>query len=106
MGGVQDKTVSLFKTNSTKNDCKSAHVKNVYDDGKKPRNLKLKALSEHWIIRNTKILFEQETDYYRLVRVVIFIATIILNKKVMVIEIKDYQSNNALMKLNQAWKLS
>lgn len=47
MGGVQDKTMSLFKTNSTKNDCKSAHVKNVHDDGKKPRNLKLKALSEH-----------------------------------------------------------
>ena len=93
MGGVKDQIMYLFKTNSTKQYSKPKHAKNVYGIGKKLRKLKIKKQSEDniiknirnlfWlkkgneaikdkIVRDIKTLFEQEEDYYKLVRVAIF----------------------------------
>ena len=58
------------------------------------RNQKKKAIKDR-INRDIKILFEQEEDYYKSVRVG---TTIKLNMKVMVIEIKPYQMKNILKK--------
>ena len=53
-----------------------------------------------------KNLFGQEKDYYKPVRVVTFIAAIMLNMKAMMIETKSYKSRNTFMKPDHAWKTS
>ena len=63
----------------------------MYESRKKPKK---KAIKDR-INRDIKILFEQEEDYYKSVRVG---TTIKLNMKVMVIEIKPYQMKNVLKK--------
>ena len=55
------------------------------------------------IIRDIKNLFEQEEDYNKPVREVIFTEKVISNVKLMVIKIKPYQSKNTLMKLNHTF---
>ena len=83
MDNVKDKIMSLFKTNLTKDYSKPTRVKNVYGGIKIPRKLKIKKQSEdnvitdvrklileketikERIIRDIKILLEQEEDYYK-----------------------------------------
>ena len=72
----------------------------------KKSKIKIKQLQDHMIKgiedrinEDIKNLFEQEEGYYKSARV-IFIATVLLNMKIMVIKIKPYQSKNTLMKLN------
>ena len=87
MDNVKDKIMSLFKTNLTKDYSKPTRVKNVYGGIKIPRKLKIKKQSEdnvitdvrklileketikERIIRDIKILLEQEEDYYKSIRV-------------------------------------
>ena len=87
MDNVKDKIVSLFKTNLTKDYSKPTRIKNVYGGGKIPTKLKIKKQSEdniitdvrklileketikERIIRDIKILLEQEEDYYKSIRV-------------------------------------
>ena len=78
MGGVKDKIMSLFKTNTTKNYseptcdtcqrcvCRSKETENT----KKKTRLEDKIMKtiKDWVIRDMKKLFEQE-DYYKPVRV-------------------------------------
>ena len=55
------------------------------------------------MLRDIKNLFEheeEEKNYHKLVRVSYFGVTIILNTKVVVIEIKHYQLKNILIKLH------
>ena len=52
------------------------------------------------MIVDIKTLFEQEEGYSKPVRVGMFVATIISNIEIMVIETKPYQSKNTLKKLN------
>ena len=52
------------------------------------------------IVRDIRNLLEhEEEDYYKPVRVINFWKTVIINVKVMVIEIKHYQLKNILIKL-------
>ena len=52
------------------------------------------------IVRDIRNLLEhEEEDYYKPVRVINFWKTVIINMKVMVIEIKHYQLKNILIKL-------
>ena len=78
MGGVEDKTMTRFKTNTTENYSKPTRVNNVYRGQKKLRKPKMKNQSEDKIItatedriiRNIKKFFErEEEDYYKPVRV-------------------------------------
>ena len=92
----------------------------MYSGGNKPSELKMQIQSEDNIIKNIRNLFqikneneqikgriirdiknllEQEGEDYEPVRVTI-IVTIVSNMKVMVIEMKPYQSMNSLLKLN------
>ena len=92
----------------------------MYSGGNKPSELKIQIQSEDNIIKNIRNLFqikneneqikgriirdiknllEQEGEDYEPVRVTI-IVTIVSNMKVMVIEMKSYQSMNSLLKLN------
>ena len=48
------------------------------------------------MIVDIKTLFEQEEGYSKPVRVGMFVATIISNIEIMVIETKPYQSKNTL----------
>ena len=58
-------------------------------------------IEKEGIIRDSKNLFEEgEEEYYKPVRFGIFLVTLLSNMKVMVIEIKAYQSKNTLTKLN------
>ena len=51
------------------------------------------------IVRDIRNLLEhEEEDYYKPVRVINFWKTVIINMKVMVIEIKHYQLKNILIK--------
>ena len=51
------------------------------------------------IVRDIRNLLEhEEEDYYKPVRVINFWRTVIINMKVMVIEIKHYQLKNILIK--------
>ena len=96
----------------------------MYSGGNKPSELKIQIQSEDNIIKNIRNLFqikneneqikgriiryiknllEQEGEDYEPVRVTI-IVTIVSNMKVMVIEMKPYQSMNSLLKLNHTWK--
>ena len=53
------------------------------------------------IVRDIRNLLEhEEEDYYKPVRVINFWRTVIINMKVMVIEIKHYQLKNILIKLD------
>ena len=61
----------------------------------------MKQLKKGIIIRDIKILFEQQEEHYKKITEVIFGMTIILNMKVKVIEIKAYQLKSTLMKLNR-----
>ena len=72
--GVKGKSMTLFKTNTTKNYIKPIRVNNVYGRRKKPKKPKTKKQSEEKtiraieerIIRDIKNLFEQEEkDYYK-----------------------------------------
>ena len=74
MDGVKGKSMTLFKTNTTKNYIKSIRVNNVYGHRKKLKKTKTKKQSEEEtiraieerIIRDIKNLFEQEgKDYYK-----------------------------------------
>ena len=92
----------------------------MYSGGNKPSELKIQIQSEDNIIKNIRNLFqikneneqikgriiryiknllEQEGEDYEPVRVTI-IVTIVSNMKVMLIEMKPYQSMNSLLKLN------
>ena len=92
----------------------------MYSGGNKPSELKIQIQPEDNIIKNIRNLFqikneneqikgriirdiknllEQEGEDYEPVRVTI-IVTIVSNMKVMVIEMKPYQSMNSLLKLN------
>ena len=42
MGGAKDKTMSLFKTNTTKDYSKLMDIRNINAGGKKPSKLKIK----------------------------------------------------------------
>ena len=59
-------------------------------------------IEKEGIIRDSKNLFEEgeEEYHYKPVRFGIFLVTLLSNMKVMVIEIKAYQSKNTLTKLN------
>ena len=121
VGCVKDKVMSLFKTNTTKDYSKLTRVKNVYGGGKKSRKPKIQNQSEDKMMKNMRnlfrlkmeneaiknrmigdinTLFEQEEGYSKPVRVAMFVATIISNIEIMVIETKPYQSKNTLKKLN------
>ena len=53
------------------------------------------------IVRDIRNLLEhEEEDYYKPVRVINFWRTVIINMKVMVIDIKHYQLKNILIKLD------
>ena len=103
--------MSLLKTNTAKDHNKPTRVKNVHSREKKPRKLKMQKQSEDTVIKNIRNLFrlkgenetvknniirdiktlfvQQNKDYYKPLKLGYFI---ILNMKVMVIEIKPYQS--------------
>ena len=51
------------------------------------------------VVRNIRNFFEYEEDYYKLIRLGNFWSKNILNIKVMVIEVKHYQLENILIKL-------
>ena len=51
------------------------------------------------VVRNIRNFFEYEEDYYKLIRLGNFWSNNILNMKVMVIEVKHYQLENILIKL-------
>ena len=51
------------------------------------------------VVRIIRNFFEYEEDYYRLIRLGNFWSNNILNMKVMVIEVKQYQLENILIKL-------
>ena len=51
------------------------------------------------VVRNIRNFFEYEEDYYKLIRLGNFWSKNILNMKVMVIEVKHYQLENILIKL-------
>ena len=89
----------------------------MYGGGKKSRKPKIQKQSEdkmmknmrnlfrlkmeneaikNWMIVDIKTLFEQEEGYSKPVRVGMFVATIISNIEIMVIETKPYQSKNTL----------
>ena len=53
------------------------------------------------VVRNIRNFFEYEEDYYKLIRLGNFWSNNILNMKVMVIEVKHYQLENILIKLEQ-----
>ena len=53
------------------------------------------------VVRNIRNFFEYEEDYYNLIRLGNFWSNNILNMKVMVIEVKHYQLENILIKLEQ-----
>ena len=53
------------------------------------------------VVRNIRNFFEYEEDYYKLIRLGNFWSNIILNMKVMNIEVKHYQLENILIKLEQ-----
>ena len=71
--GVNNKIMSLFKTNITKNYSKPTGVNNVYGGWKKLRKPKIEKQLEDKIIREIedriiryiKNLFEQEENYYK-----------------------------------------
>ena len=52
------------------------------------------------IVRDIMTLFEKEEDYYKPIKVDIFIATVILNMKVIVKKKRFYRSKNTSIKLN------
>ena len=57
-------------------------------------------VTKYRILRDIKNLFEhEEEDYYKPVRVAIFGVTIVLNTKKTLTQIKNYQLNNILIKL-------
>ena len=96
--------MSLLKTNETKNYRKSIRVRNVSGGQRKPRKQskeKIIKATEDRIIRDIRNFFEkEEEDYYKPVRVGNFWSKLILNAKVMVIEIKPSQSKNTSMKVS------
>ena len=53
------------------------------------------------VVRNIRNFFEYEEDYYKLIRLGNFWSNNILNMKVMNIEVKHYQLENILIKLEQ-----
>ena len=53
------------------------------------------------VVRNIRNFFEYEEDYYKLIRLGNFWSNNILNMKVMDIEVKHYQLENILIKLEQ-----
>ena len=57
IGGVKDKIMSLFKTNTTKDYSKPTRFKNAYRGRKKPRKQKIKK-QEDRIIKNIRNLFK------------------------------------------------
>ena len=72
MGGAKDKTMSLFKTNTTKDYSKLMHIRNINVGGKKPSKLKMQKQSEDNKIKNIRNLFrlkmENETIKGRVIR--------------------------------------
>ena len=64
-GCVKNKIMSLFKTNTTENHSKTKKSKIT----KPSEDKMIKATEDRRIIRNIRNLFEQEADYYKLVRV-------------------------------------
>ena len=93
MGGNE-----FFKTNSTENYNiiigQNVSTMSVEVERNQESNLKIKNLKQ-----SIEPFYEKE-DYYKPARVCIFLVTIISNIKVMAMEIKYYQSNNSLIKLN------
>ena len=53
------------------------------------------------VVRNIRNFFEYEEDYYKLIRLGNFWSNNLLNMKVMNIEVKHYQLENILIKLEQ-----
>ena len=53
-----------------------------------------------------KCFEQEEEDYHKAVRIVNFLVAIILSRKVMVIEIKLYQSINTFSKINHTSEIS
>ena len=53
------------------------------------------------VIRDIRNLVEQEEDYYKPARTGNFLSKIILNMKVMVIEMKHYQLKNVNFTINK-----
>ena len=99
MGRFKDKIMGLFKTNTTNDYNKATHVSKVYGGGKNPRKPKLRKQSEDNIIKNVtylfrlkkeneaikdrrikqiRDLFDQEVNYYKLVRVGSFYSNIFI----------------------------
>ena len=61
VGDVEDKIMSLFKTNTAKDYSKPTHVNHVYEGGKKPRKPKIKKQSEDNITKNVRIFLKQKS---------------------------------------------
>ena len=107
--------MSFFKTDTIKYYVKQKRVKKLYGGGKKRMKRKIKKQFEDKIIKNTRIFSHQKKkmmqsnreELYMLTPFlrrrllqqewVMFGALIILNVKVLVTEIKPYQSKNTLM---------
>ena len=83
-GFFKDKVASFFKPNTTKYFGKKSWKE------KKLRKKKTQKQYEENIIRDIKTLFEQEDDYYELIRGDDFWKIIILNMNVTMIEILTY----------------
>ena len=71
MGGVKNKIMSRFKTNTTNDYSKAKHVKNLYRKKKKQR---MREQSKDNVIkdrisRDIRNIFGQEEDYYKLGRI-------------------------------------
>ena len=81
----------------------SLEEKNIIKDIRKLRQEKETKAIKDRILRDIKNLFEhekEEENYHKQVRVSKFGVTIILNMRVMMIEIKHYQLKNILIKLD------
>ena len=81
MGGVKDKIMSLFKTNTIKNYRKPTRAKNLYVTGKKPRKLKRKNQSVDNIIKNVKNLFSLKKKMKQSKKEYLYILRTFLNNK-------------------------
>ena len=84
MSGVKNKIMSLFKKNIINNYSKSTRFKNLYDRGKKNRQLTIQKQSGDNLFKNIKILFKlfQETEAIkdRIIRD----SKILLNKQMII----------------------
>ena len=88
---------NLFRLKKELNYTAIKDIRNLFRQEKETKAIKDR------ILRDIKNLFEhekEEENYYKQVRVSKFGVTIILNMRVMMIEIKHYQLKNILIKLD------